>query len=59
MVTDPVCGMEVHTAEAAAASEYDGHTFYFCSHPCKDEFDREPARYVMSRDDWDGPTLRD
>ena len=59
MVTDPVCGKQVRTSEAAAASEHDGRTFYFCSHGDKDEFDRQPERYVMSRDDWDGPTLRD
>lgn len=44
--TDPVCGMEVDTRSAAATSEYQGQTFYFCSPGCKRTFDRDPARYV-------------
>ncbi|WP_367079317.1 YHS domain-containing protein, partial [Luteitalea sp.] len=30
-VKDPVCGMTVEPAKAAATSEYQGQTYYFCS----------------------------
>jgi Cu+-exporting ATPase len=43
---DPVCGMEVTYETAQARSEYNGQTYYFCSLGCKEDFDREPERYV-------------
>ena len=43
---DPVCGMEVTYESAQARSEYNGQTYYFCSIGCKEDFDREPERYV-------------
>lgn len=43
---DPVCGMEVTYQTAQARSEYNGRTYYFCSLGCKEDFDREPERYV-------------
>jgi Cu+-exporting ATPase len=44
--TDPVCGMTVDPARAAATSTYRGQTFYFCSAHCKAKFDAEPAAYA-------------
>jgi Cu+-exporting ATPase len=38
MQTDPVCGMEVDPASAAATAEVDGRTYYFCSTGCCDHF---------------------
>jgi len=46
MSTDPVCGMEVDEAQAAARSEYQGQTYYFCSESCKAEFDKDPASFA-------------
>lgn len=43
---DPVCKSEVNPASAEAQSDYEGITFYFCSHACKEQFDREPLRYL-------------
>ncbi len=45
-VKDPVCGMEVDPERAAARSEYEGETYYFCSAHCKASFDREPEKYA-------------
>ncbi|MDR7617597.1 MAG: YHS domain-containing protein, partial [Armatimonadota bacterium] len=45
-VKDPVCGMEVDPERAAARSEYEGKTYYFCSAHCKASFDREPEKYA-------------
>jgi len=35
---DPVCGMEVDPATAAATADVDGTTHYFCSTGCRDHF---------------------
>jgi YHS domain-containing protein len=46
MATDPVCGMEVEPATAAATSNYKGATYYFCAKGCKKEFDSNPEKYA-------------
>lgn len=38
---DPVCGMLVEPAKAAARGVYGGQTVYFCSVVCKAAYDRE------------------
>jgi YHS domain-containing protein len=45
---DPVCGMDVDPATAAATREHRGQTYYFCSAICRDDFDRDPKSYVGS-----------
>jgi len=47
MATDPVCGMRIPKATAAATSTYKGETYYFCSALCKQLFDREPEKYLQ------------
>jgi Cu+-exporting ATPase len=42
--------MEVNPASAAAQSEYEGQSFYFCSAECKRRFDADPARYLDATD---------
>ena len=39
LVTDPVCGMQIDPASAAATSQANGKTYYFCAASCKAEFD--------------------
>jgi YHS domain-containing protein len=46
MAQDPVCHMDVDEKQAAAKSEYQGQTYYFCSLGCKKAFDKEPQKYV-------------
>jgi YHS domain-containing protein len=43
---DPVCGMMVEPEGAAATSEHEGKTYYFCSADCKEEFDSDPESYT-------------
>jgi Cu+-exporting ATPase len=43
---DPVCGMSVVKAKAAASYEYKGTTYYFCSTGCKDAFAKDPEKYI-------------
>jgi Cu+-exporting ATPase len=44
-VTDPVCGMRIDPASAAASEESDGRTFHFCSKACHEAFMADPAAY--------------
>jgi Cu+-exporting ATPase len=46
MQKDPVCGMTVDPNKAAATTQSQGKTFYFCSQDCKQKFDRNPALFV-------------
>jgi YHS domain-containing protein len=46
MVTDPVCKMQIDENKAAAKSEYNGKTYYFCAPACKRKFDAEPEKYL-------------
>jgi YHS domain-containing protein len=46
MVTDPVCKMQIDEHKAAAKSEYNGKTYYFCAQICKTKFDQNPQQYV-------------
>jgi len=46
MAKDPVCGMEVDEAKAAATATYQGQTYYFCAVACKITFEKKPERYV-------------
>jgi YHS domain-containing protein len=46
MAIDPVCKMEVDEGSAAATSEYQGKTYYFCAPGCKAAFDKDPEKYL-------------
>jgi Cu+-exporting ATPase len=47
---DPVCGMKVDPARAAAAIEHGGETFYFCGKGCAAKFTADPEKYLAARD---------
>jgi len=46
MVQDPVCGMSIDPAKAAAEMEHGGKTYYFCSHDCHGRFAKNPKAYA-------------
>jgi len=46
MEKDPVCGMMVDPATAAASYDYRGKTYYFCAVGCKAAFEKNPERYL-------------
>jgi Cu+-exporting ATPase len=46
---DPVCGMKVDPAKAAASIEYEGATFYFCSQGCAARFRATPEKYAPAK----------
>lgn len=49
LVKDLVCGMEIEPAKAAGTSIYQGSTYYFCNLGCKQEFDKEPEKYLSAK----------
>ncbi len=42
---DPVCGMQVHTANAPASTLLEGERVHFCSDHCRSRFEANPARF--------------
>jgi YHS domain-containing protein len=48
---DPVCGMTVDQASAAAAWEHDGRVYLFCSVGCMERFRRDPDGFLALDDD--------
>lgn len=49
-VKDLVCGMIIDPKTAAATSEYEGKTYYFCARGCKIAFDKNPEKYVQDEE---------
>ena len=43
---DPVCGMNVDPAKAAASVEYEGKLYHFCSRGCAEKFKADPEKYL-------------
>jgi uncharacterized membrane protein YraQ (UPF0718 family)/YHS domain-containing protein len=43
---DPVCGMQVQTANAPASTQHGGQRYWFCSDRCADRFRREPDAHA-------------
>jgi Cu+-exporting ATPase len=48
MAKDPVCGMQVDPASAAASYVYEGQTYYFCNPRCLERFRADPLRYLTT-----------
>lgn len=45
-IKDPVCGMEIESANAAGTAEYEGQTYSFCSEHCRQKFLGSPEQYA-------------
>lgn len=56
-VTDPVCGMKINPADAAATSFVEGKTYYFCANSCKSTFERDPLSFVDETIDFVDETI--
>ena len=46
MTRDPVCGMEVDDRKTSFSVNYMGHTYYFCTHSCREAFTKNPDNYL-------------
>jgi len=49
MSTDPVCGMGVESARAAATEIWQGVTYYFCCEGCHTKFSADPDAYLSGQ----------
>ena len=47
-VLDPVCGMTISPDDVVGHVEHKGHTYYFCSQSCLDQFAADPERFMSS-----------
>jgi Cu+-exporting ATPase len=45
---DPVCGMTISPDDAVGHVEHKGHTYYFCSESCLDQFKADPERFLQA-----------
>ena len=45
---DPICGMQVQTANAPASLVHEGHVVYFCSDHCRHRFEDSAERHTSS-----------
>ena len=48
-VQDPVCGMTIAPADAVGHIDHNGHTYYFCSEGCMDQFRATPDAFLHQR----------
>ncbi len=46
LITDPVCGMQIDPVSAAGKVEAEGTVVYFCSEHCREEFEKNPEKYL-------------
>ncbi|MBS0265747.1 MAG: heavy metal translocating P-type ATPase [Planctomycetes bacterium] len=49
LVIDPVCGMKVDPARAAATVSHAGRDYYFCCRHCAEKFSARPDHYLAPR----------
>jgi len=49
MLKDVVCEMEIDADTAAASTEHEGQTYWFCSQSCHDKFVSDPATYIAEK----------
>jgi Cu+-exporting ATPase len=45
-VIDPVCKMTIESSTAAAKTDYEGTTYYFCMEGCKTSFLADPKKFL-------------
>jgi P-type Cu+ transporter len=48
LAKDPICGMTVDPAKAAAKIDHAGQSYYFCSKGCAQRFAQSPDKYVAA-----------
>jgi Cu+-exporting ATPase len=52
--------MDIDMRQAAGRSDFEGHTFYFCSPGCKETFDSDPEAALKGEAEYDhaaGPSM--
>jgi YHS domain-containing protein len=60
---DPVCGLQVDPAKTNLSEVVRGHTYYFCTEKCHNEFNKDSTKYldilniIKKRKNWWGRYL--
>ncbi len=49
MVQDPVCKVILEKDSAKEKVIYNGEVYYFCSSHCREEFVRDPEKYLSKK----------
>lgn len=49
MFIDPVCGMTVAPGTTRLVSNYQGHSYWFCSEGCRGSFETNPTKYLKTK----------
>jgi YHS domain-containing protein len=49
--------MDVDERSAAAHCTYQGNTYYFCALSCREEFEKDPGRYLSKQIDLSGQKM--
>lgn len=49
MAIDPVCGMTVDPATAAAVRTHEGRNYFFCAVGCAETFEADPEPYLAGK----------
>ena len=49
MAKDPACRMDVDEKKAAATTEHQSKTYYFCAKGCKETFLKNPEKYLVPK----------
>ena len=50
MMKDPVCGAQVDEKTSSATSTFQGQKYAFCGQNCKEQFDKNPQRYIHAKE---------
>jgi Cu+-exporting ATPase len=46
LYVDPICGMRISEEETVGTSNFEGEKYHFCSAGCKEQFDKDPHKFV-------------
>ena len=52
MIKDVVCNMKVDEKTTEYKLEYDGDAYYFCGPGCREEFSRNPKKWLKRKGWW-------
>jgi Cu+-exporting ATPase len=54
-VTDPVCGMQIDSTQAAGQAMHNGKAYYFCAEECRAKFVEHPEKYIDQQEPDNAP----
>ena len=49
LLVDPVCKMHITKDPTAPQATFEGHSYFFCSDHCRDQFLKNPEKYTLTK----------